>query len=614
MLILCVGLALFLYGFFLTRKELPLTSLHNVRSTATINTTIVTYHSYVQAKPLSQLLSGGSVRRIASLGDVLELNGSAEYASRTAPASRVFLLIVDALRLDFMVDTRKEAPVNSPFDKMAYMHSLLRHNASQTMLFGFRADPPTVTSQRLKSIVTGTLPTFIDIGANLNSSAVTDDNVIDQLLRRGNLNNHQVGECPSSKAGECTDGNGSVRIVVLGDDTWGALFPTQLTETHLFDSFNTRDLDTVDDGIERHLYSYLRGNSGSNSNSISDSDSSDDSSGDSSGDSNSSSDSGPPWDLLVAHFLGLDHIGHTHHAHHPLMAQRLRRVDAVLERVVAALPEDAVLLLFGDHGMTDEGEHGGSSVSETDSGLFVYSKRTMFIATPPTAGAQDDTTTLYWNDHTSSLQLTPVDRIRSHPRMVSQLDLTPTLSLLMGLPIPASNLGKVIPELFLQSGASAPADRSGNMCVDRLADTLFINAIQVSVGWLCGFTRKFAPNLPSVQPDQVWRYLSSYWSASCTSTDIHNDTAGTPQRRRRRHSPAGSSPGSSAEPAFELVADPGTHPSLRRLEDRLLTAVNLHADLLGSPPGTGTACAPTAVVKVQRAYMRFFTETQDFAR
>jgi hypothetical protein len=121
-------------------------------------------------------------------------------------------------------------------------------------------------------------------------------------------------------------------------------------------------------------------------------------------------------------------------------------------------------------------------------------------------------------------------------------------------------------------------------------------------------------NLPSVQPDQVWWYLSSYWSGSSTSTDIRNDRAGTPQRRRRRDSPAGSSPGSSAEPAFELAADPGTHPSLRRLEDRLLTAVNLHADLLGSPPGTGTACAPTAVVKVQRAYMRFFTETQHFAR
>jgi hypothetical protein len=211
MLILCVGLALFLYGFFLTRKELPLTSLHNVRSTATINTTIVAYHSYVQAKPLSQLLSGGSIRRIASLGDALELDGSAEYASRAASASRVILLIVDALRLDFMVDTGKEAPVNSPYNKMAYMQSLLRYNASQTMLFGFRADPPTVTSQRLKSIVTGTLPTFIDIGANLNSSAVTDDNVINQLRRRGNFNHHREGKRRSSKAGECTDGNAAAR-------------------------------------------------------------------------------------------------------------------------------------------------------------------------------------------------------------------------------------------------------------------------------------------------------------------------------------------------------------------------------------------------------------------
>ena len=30
--------------------------------------------------------------------------------------------------------------------------------------------------------------------------------------------------------------------------------------------------------------------------------------------------------------------------------------------------------MFGDHGMTDAGEHGGASVEETDSGLFVYRK------------------------------------------------------------------------------------------------------------------------------------------------------------------------------------------------------------------------------------------------
>ena len=38
----------------------------------------------------------------------------------------------------------------SPYNKFKNMHQLLKNNATQTAFFGFRADPPTVTSQRLK--------------------------------------------------------------------------------------------------------------------------------------------------------------------------------------------------------------------------------------------------------------------------------------------------------------------------------------------------------------------------------------------------------------------------------------------------------------------------------
>lgn len=41
----------------------------------------------------------------------------------------------------------------SPYNKFKNMHQLLRKNATQTAFFGFRADPPTVTSQRLKGVI-----------------------------------------------------------------------------------------------------------------------------------------------------------------------------------------------------------------------------------------------------------------------------------------------------------------------------------------------------------------------------------------------------------------------------------------------------------------------------
>ena len=41
----------------------------------------------------------------------------------------------------------------SPYNKFKNMHQLLQNNATQTAFFGFRADPPTVTSQRLKGVI-----------------------------------------------------------------------------------------------------------------------------------------------------------------------------------------------------------------------------------------------------------------------------------------------------------------------------------------------------------------------------------------------------------------------------------------------------------------------------
>jgi phosphatidylinositol glycan class O len=171
------------------------------------------------------------------------------------------------------------------------------------------------------------------------------------------------------------------------------------------------------------------------------------------------------------------------------MAERLTRMDALLLQAVEALPPDGILLMFGDHGMTDQGEHGGSSGNETDSGLFVYSKQPLFAVQPPSTLGEEEPTTLYWSEHSASLQRTPLSKIRQHPRMVSQLDLTPTLALLLGLPIPASSLGMVIPELFLaqnlQRNSSGSDDSAQGRFVtagiDGLSDSFYINAMQVMV-------------------------------------------------------------------------------------------------------------------------------------
>lgn len=47
------------------------------------------------------------------------------------------------------------------------------------------------------------------------------------------------------------------KTVFMGADMWGRLFPTLLSEIHAFDSYNSLDLDSVDEGVTQKLHQYL---------------------------------------------------------------------------------------------------------------------------------------------------------------------------------------------------------------------------------------------------------------------------------------------------------------------------------------------------------------------
>lgn len=177
-------------------------------------------------------------------------------------------------------------------------------------------------------------------------------------------------------------------ITMMGDDTWVGLFPGAFQRAFPFPSFNVRDLDSVDLGVRDKLKSEL---------------------------------SRPDWDLLIAHYLGVDHCGHRYGPNHPAMAVKLTEMDAAIENITKWLPEDTVLLVFGDHGMTAGGDHGGDSPNELHSALFIHSGKAPFLR-------RSTTTT-------------------ETPTSVAQLDLAPTLAFLLGLPVPFGSIGQAISEL-----------------------------------------------------------------------------------------------------------------------------------------------------------------------
>lgn len=206
-----------------------------------------------------------------------------------------------------------------------------------------------------------------------------------------------------------------LQTAFMGDDTWMTVFPTPFSPnmTYPYDSFNVEDLHSVDEGVIRHLFPLLE-------------------------------DETHAWDAIVGHFLGVDHVGHRVGPDHPAMTDKLRQMDNVLRRVVELLEEDTLLVVLGDHGMDRKGDHGGDDVFETSSAMWIYSKGPAL-------------------QFKKQMDLVPSELLPTafYPgssvahRYIQQIDLVPTLSLLLGLPIPFNNLGTVIPDLFARKDLSA---------------------------------------------------------------------------------------------------------------------------------------------------------------
>lgn len=250
----------------------------------------------------------------------------------------------------------------------------------------------------------------------------------------------------------------------MGDDTWLSVFPSTFSQnlTFPFDSFNVEDLHSVDNGILSHLFPLL-----------------------------SSDHPHPKFDFLIAHFLGVDHIGHRLGPDNPTMRSKLLSLNAILKRTIDNLPPQTLLIVLGDHGMDSSGDHGGDGVLETSSGLWIYSKHFPLFNSTRTMPPE-----------LQEYRTFPGSTVKS--RAIEQIDLVPSLALLLGLPIPYNNLGSVIPELFW-------LDRQGK----HLELALSLNAEQIMT-----FLRTYRDSPLGSELDDFWPSLSSsyHYATQNTST------------------------------------------------------------------------------------------------
>ncbi|KAL1789353.1 GPI ethanolamine phosphate transferase 2 isoform X1 [Sigmodon hispidus] len=270
--------------------------------------------------------------------------------------SKVVIMLIDALRDDFVFGSKG-------VKYMPYTTYLVEKGAAHS--FVAEAKPPTVTMPRIKALMTGSLPGFVDIIRNLNSPVLLEDNVIRQAKAAGK------------------------RMIFYGDETWLKLFPKHFVEYDGTTSFFVSDYIEVDNNVTRHLDKVLKR-----------------------GD----------WDVLILHYLGLDHIGHISGPNSPLIGHKLSEMDSILMKIHTSLLSKeretlspSLLVLCGDHGMSETGSHGASSTEEVSTPLILIS---------------------------STFERKPGD-IRP-PKHVQQTDLAATLAIGLGLPIPKDSVGSLL--------------------------------------------------------------------------------------------------------------------------------------------------------------------------
>jgi phosphatidylinositol glycan class O len=61
------------------------------------------------------------------------------------------------------------------------------------------------------------------------------------------------------------------------------------------------------------------------------------------------------WDVIVAHFLGVDHAGHRYGPNHVEMKKKLVQVDGWINKMLDEVDDDTIVYIIGDHGMDDKG-------------------------------------------------------------------------------------------------------------------------------------------------------------------------------------------------------------------------------------------------------------------
>ena len=232
--------------------------------------------------------------------------------------TRLILFLLDGARPDYLFSNKSYGEWQPLFP------SLIQNNPNHTVCTTMHVDPPTSTIQGVKTLLTGGMRSFIELGESFFSSVLQSDHWILQLRKHRNLT-----------------------IAHVGDPLWRDLAGEDafVNPISTIDSYNVYEDDSQ--SIQSTLESFLQVG----------------------GDLYQT-------DVLIVHSLLVDHNAHrtsSSSPSNPSIRDSLLQFNRHLQYTISHLPSNTLLLIFGDHGLSQFGNHGGASEDEITTGLCAIS-------------------------------------------------------------------------------------------------------------------------------------------------------------------------------------------------------------------------------------------------
>lgn len=115
------------------------------------------------------------------------------------------------------------------------------------------------------------------------------------------------------------------------------------------------------------------------------------------------------------------------------MAQKFNQIDDALSGILDQMDSSEkcqAAYIFGDHGMTEDGNHGGGTPDEINAALFAHYSPACSFSDQGDEGLESG------------------ELSQQAYRTINQIDFVPSISILLGLPIPFANLGGLVTSLI----------------------------------------------------------------------------------------------------------------------------------------------------------------------